>query len=66
MLVSPNKGETAVCGCYCSRDMAVLMREVLTRPLAGVRVLPALHLHYFQGNFLLCNGIKFNLFFINF
>ena len=31
-LVVPNKGETAVCGCHCPRDMAVRMREVLARP----------------------------------
>ena len=24
-----SKGETAVCGCHCPRDMAVCMREVL-------------------------------------
>ena len=27
MLMSPSKGETAVCGCHCPHDMAVRMRE---------------------------------------
>ena len=63
-LVGPNKGETAVCGCHCLRDMAVPMREILARPWVGVCVSLALSLHclhYFQ-----CNRIKFNLFFINY
>ena len=29
MLMSPNKGETAVHGCHCPGDMAVRMRQVL-------------------------------------
>ena len=36
MLMSPNKGETAVHGCHCPHDMAVRMREVMTRPWVGV------------------------------
>ena len=32
MLMSHNKGETAVHGCNCPGDMAVRMREVLSRP----------------------------------
>ena len=32
MLVGPNKGETAVCGCHWPRDTAVRMREVLPWP----------------------------------
>ena len=32
LLMSPNKGETAVHGCHCLGDMAVRMREVLARP----------------------------------
>ena len=66
MVVSPNKGETAVCGCYCTRVMAMRMCEVLARLWVGVRVLLALIVHYLQGNFCLCNRIKFNVFFINF
>ena len=38
MLMSPNKGETAVHGHHCSGDMAVRMREVLARPWVGVCV----------------------------
>ena len=38
MLMSPNKGETAVHGCHCPRDMAVRMREVMARPWVGVCV----------------------------
>ena len=34
MLISPNKGETAVYGCHCPGDMAVRMREVLALPWA--------------------------------
>ena len=30
MLMSPSKGETAVHGCHCLRDMAVRMCEVIT------------------------------------
>ena len=36
MLMSPNKGETAVHDCHCPGDMAVRMREVLARPWVGV------------------------------
>ena len=32
MLIGPSKGETAVHGCHCPRDMAVRMREVMARP----------------------------------
>ena len=32
MLMSPNKGETAVHGCHCPGDTAVRTREVLYRP----------------------------------
>ena len=39
MLISPNKGETAVHGCHCPGDMAVRMREALARPWVGVCVL---------------------------
>ena len=35
MLMSPNKGETAVHDCHCPGDMAVRMREVLARPWVG-------------------------------
>ena len=38
MLMSPSKGETAVRGCHCPRDMAVRMREVMARPWVGVSV----------------------------
>ena len=38
MLMSPNKGKTAVYGCHCPGDMAVRMREVLARPWVGVCV----------------------------
>ena len=44
MLMSPNKGETAVHGCHCPGDMAVRMREVLARPWVGVFVPLALSL----------------------
>ena len=44
MLMSPNKGETAVHGCHCEGDMAVRMREVLARPWVGVCVPLALSL----------------------
>ena len=37
VLMSPSKGETAVHGCHCSRDMAVRMREIMARPWVGVR-----------------------------
>ena len=66
MLMSPNKGETAVHGCHCPCDMAVRMREIMLRPWVGVCVPLALSLHYFQGNFSKCNRIKFNLFFMNY
>ena len=32
MLMSPNKGETAVHGCHCPGDMAVRMRKVMAIP----------------------------------
>ena len=38
MLMSARKGETAVHGCHCPRDMAVGMREVMARPWVGVCV----------------------------
>ena len=38
MLMSPNKGETAVRGCHCPGNMAVRMRELLVRPWVGVCV----------------------------
>ena len=41
MLMSPSKGETAVHGCYCPRDLAVRTREVMARPWGGVCVLLA-------------------------
>ena len=48
MLMSPNKGETAVHGCHCPGDMVVRMSKVLTRPWVGVFVPLALSLsHYF-------------------
>ena len=34
--MSPSKGETAVHGCHCPRDMAVRMREVNGRGLVYV------------------------------
>ena len=33
--MSPNKRETAALGCHCSGDMAVRMRELLSRPWVG-------------------------------
>ena len=44
MLMSPNKGETAVHGCHCPDDKAMRMHEVLTRPWVGVCVPLALNL----------------------
>ena len=45
MLMSPNKGETAVHGCHCRGDMAVCMPEILARSLVGVCVpLPCFNL----------------------
>ena len=44
MLMSPNKGETAVHGCHCPDDKAMRMDEVLTRPWVGVCVPLALNL----------------------
>ena len=38
MLMSPNKGETAVHGCHCQGDMTVRMRQVLDRRWVGMRV----------------------------
>ena len=46
MLMSPNKGETAVHDCHCPGDMAVRMCEVLARPWVGVYVPLALNLSY--------------------
>ena len=46
-----SKGETAVCGCHCPRDMIVRMREVLALPWVSACVPLALSWHYFQGNF---------------
>ena len=39
MLMSPNKGKTAVHGCHCLGDMAVRMRKVLAIPRSWQRVL---------------------------
>ena len=36
MLMSPNKGETAVHGCHCPGDKSMRMCEVLARPWVGV------------------------------
>ena len=36
MLMIPNKGETAVHGCHCPRDMAVPMLKGLGRPSRGL------------------------------
>ena len=36
MLMSPNKGETAVHGCHCPGDMVVRMRKILAIPRIGV------------------------------
>ena len=36
MLMTPSKGETAVHGSHCLRDMAVHMHEVMARPWVGV------------------------------
>ena len=44
MLMSLNKGETAVHDCHCPGDMTVRMREVLARPWVGVCVPHALSL----------------------
>ena len=38
MLMSPSKGETAVQGCRCPRDMAVHMQEVMASVWVGVCV----------------------------
>ena len=38
IMMSPSKGETAVYGCHCPRDMAVRMRDVMVRPWVGVCV----------------------------
>ena len=48
MLMSPNKGDTAVHDCHCQGDVAVRVREVLARPWVGVYVPLAL--------ILSCNG----------
>ena len=37
-LMSPNKGETAVHGCHCARNVAVRMREVLASSGVGACV----------------------------
>ena len=47
MLMSPNKGETAVHGCHFPGDMAVRMTE-LARPWVGVCVPLALSLSYLR------------------
>ena len=44
MLMSPNESKTAVHGCHCPGDIAVRMREVLSRPWVGVCVPLALSL----------------------
>ena len=36
MLMSPNKGETAVHGFHCPGDKSMRMREVLARPSVGI------------------------------
>ena len=36
MLMTPSKGETAVHGSHCLRDMTVHMHEVMARPWVGV------------------------------
>ena len=46
MLMSPNKGETAVHGCHYPGNMAVRMRQVLARPWVGECVPLALSLSY--------------------
>ena len=46
MLMSPNKGETAVRGCHCPGNMAARMRELLVRLWVGVCVPLALSLSY--------------------
>ena len=46
MLMSPNKGETAVHGCHCRGNMAVRMPDLLVRPWVGVCVTLALSLSY--------------------
>ena len=46
MLMSPNKGETAVHGCHCLGNMAARMRELPVRPWVGVCVPLALSLSY--------------------
>ena len=48
-MMGPNKGETAVCGCHCPRDMAEHMRGVLVWPWVGVCVPLASTLHYFNA-----------------
>ena len=49
MLMSPNKGETAVHGCHCLVDMAVRMRELLARSWLSVCVPLALSLSLPRG-----------------
>ena len=46
MLMSPNKGETAVHGCHCPGNMAARIRELLARPWVRVCVPLALSLSY--------------------
>ena len=48
MLMSPNKGETAVHGCPCPGDMAVRMREALTCQQTN-RPLPSSKNPHFQN-----------------
>ena len=47
MLMSLNKGETAVHDCHCPGDMTVRMREVLARPWVGLRVPPRFKFVFF-------------------
>ena len=42
MLMSPNKGETAVHDCHCPGDMAVRIREVLARVVSWCICAPCL------------------------
>ena len=61
MLMSPSKGKTAAHGCYCPRDMAVCIREVMARPWVGVCVPLALInwqfvIHLPRWEMYLCNS----------
>ena len=46
MLMSPNKGETAVHDCHCPGDVAVRMREVLAMDVSWCICAHALSLSY--------------------